>query len=223
MLSVIVPSRTHETGWKRLIDDLAPLPPGSEVLVVGANLGEPPVSSLQIQVINSPQGRASQLNAGAAAASGEYLWFVHSDSEISAASIAELTALLERKPNRELWFFRLAFNEGGPLLMWLNAWGANFRSGVLGMPFGDQGFLIERTVFAELGGFDEGCAYGEDHLFAWSCRRNGVRLCMFHGTIVTSARKYQQHGWVRTTLLHLVLTAKQALPQLWRLKAGRNE
>lgn len=222
MLSVIVPSRAHETGWKRLLEDLAPLPEDSEVLVVGPKLGDPPPSALTVRMVDSAQGRARQLNAGATEASGEFLWFVHSDSEISAALIAELRELLQRRPQRELWFFRLSFKNDGPLLMRLNGWGANFRSGVLGMPFGDQGFLVEKTVFEELGGFDERCAYGEDHLFAWSCRRSGVQLRMGKETIVTSARKYQQQGWLRTTLLHLMLTGKQAFPEFCKLRSGRN-
>lgn len=223
MLSVIIPSRADETLWKRLLVDLEALPPESEVLVVGEKLGEPPPTGFRIRMIESPQGRARQLNAGAAAAEGNYLWFVHSDSELPAASIAELEALLQRRPHRELWFFRLAFKNDGPLMMRLNALGANFRSGVLGMPFGDQGFMIERALFEELGGYDERCAYGEDHLFAWRCRRCGVTLHMFQGTIVTSARKYAQRGWLRTTLLHLRLTAKQALPELWRMRKERSD
>lgn len=53
----------------------------------------------------------------------------------------------------------------GPLLSGLNAIGANVRSKVFGLPFGDQGFLIRKEVFTNLGGYPVDCYYGEDHLF----------------------------------------------------------
>jgi len=106
-----------------------------------------------------------------------------------------------------LGWLDLAFRPGGPPLMRLNAYGANLHSAWLGMPFGDQGFVIPARSSAALGGFEENAPYGEDHLLAGAA-------CLF-----TSARKYERGGWAATTARHLWLTAAQAWPE-WRCLRG---
>lgn len=222
MLSVIVPTRANETTWQTLLGDLNSLPASSEVIVVGPQFGrgEDPELTIEgaykLRYCGSEQGRARQLNSGAGEATGDYLWFLHSDSRVPAESIAELVSAVQSIDRRELLYFKLAFQSDGPRLMWLNALGANLRSRLFGIPFGDQGFVVRRELFQELGMFDEQCLYGEDHLFVWKCRIKGVELRALRAVVATSARKYLEQGWLRTTTRHLLLTMKQALPELWR-------
>jgi GT2 family glycosyltransferase len=89
------------------------------------------------------------------------------------------------------------------------------------MPFGDQGFCLRREIWERLGGFDTHASYGEDHLFVWKARRAGVPLRPTGGTLRTSARKYQERGWLRTTARHLHLTATQAFPEWLKLVRAR--
>ena len=105
--------------------------------------------------------------------------------------------------------------------MRLNSWGVWFRSHGFKMPFGDQGFCLPAKRFHELGGYDESLAYGEDHAFVWTARTAGMKMRSTGAAIETSARKYQQNGWCRTTLRHFVLTWKQALPRYARLLRKR--
>jgi GT2 family glycosyltransferase len=160
------------------------------------------------------------MNAAARAARRRYLWFLHADTRFGPGVLAALRRSLAAEPEG-LHYFDLGFAPGGPALMPVNAAGVWVRSRLLGMPFGDQGFCLSRRVFARLGGFDEEASYGEDHLLVWKARRAGVPLRCAGARLLTSARKYQERGWLATTARHLYLTYKQALPEL--LKYGTEE
>ena len=74
-------------------------------------------------------------------------------------------------------------------------------------------------MFFSLGGFPEDAPYGEDHLLAWRAHQQGVPLRCTGARLRTSARKYGERGWLRTTARHVYLTYRQALPEaarLWR-------
>lgn len=167
------------------------------------------------EIIPSQEGsRAKSLNMGAAKATGDYLWFLHADSQLDATCVPALHRTITQHPDA-LFYFDLAFSRDGLRLMWLNALGVRFRSRVLGAPFGDQGLCIGKALFEKLGGFPEGLAYGEDHVFVWRARQAGIKLKSTNATITTSARKYQAHGWAATTFMHQYLWIKQAWPE-WR-------
>jgi rSAM/selenodomain-associated transferase 2 len=220
-LSVIVPMAPGETEWLGLMAQLENvLDADSEIVLVAA--GEPVVfpSKWAVQSLGGPAGRAVQMNAGAASARGRHLWFLHADSRLSDAAWPALQRFLARG-RHELGWFDLIFRGDGPLPVRLNAWGANIRSRWMKMPFGDQGFVMPAALFTELGGFDTKAAYGEDHLFAWAVRRAGYQVVPVGAPLSTSARKYARHGWARTTLRHLRLTALQAWPQWVALRRGR--
>jgi len=119
--------------------------------------------------------------------------------------LVEGTVLASFGPS--LGWFDLAFRPGGPPLMPLNAYGANLHSAWLGMPFGDQGFVIPARSSAALGGFEENAPYGEDHLLAGAARRAGIALRRIGACLFKSARKYERGGWAATTARHLWLTA----------------
>ena len=142
--------------------------------------------------------------------------------QAAAATVALITAL-EAAPDA-LHYFDLKFLDDGPSLMPVNVLGAYVRSHALGLPFGDQGLCLSRTAFERLGGFDAQVPYGEDHVFVWRAGRQGMPLRCTGVPLYTSARKYQAHGWAPTTLRHLLLTYKQAVPELvmtWRKRLAR--
>lgn len=209
-LSIIIPIGPGDTAWRGLVEQLAPLAPGMQVLLVFAD-GDAQSVDLPEHCIalSAIAGRAAQLNAGIAAADGEWLWLVHADSRLRSDTWAALRDYIAAAP-RALGWFRLAFDHDGPRLMALNALGANLRARWLGLPFGDQGFVLHRDDAARLGPFDALLAFGEDHALVWRARKLGLPLRRIDGTLSTSARKYAEHGWLRTTWQHLRLTAAQA-------------
>lgn len=213
-LSVIIPVGPGEAAWRELLGDLGALGDGAEILLVAAP-GEAPAEfapaafklAAPCHWLEAPAGRASQQNAGAAAAAGATLWFLHADSRLPAAAIAAARRHVGREA---LGYFDLRFRDDGPWLVRLNALGAGIRSRWCGLPFGDQGLIMPRSVFERLGGFDERLAAGEDHAFVRATRRAGIPLAPVGAVLETSARRYALHGWLRTTLRHAWLTIAQA-------------
>lgn len=215
-LSIIVPIGPGDTAWRGLADQLLPLIPRPQVLLVFADGDAQRVDvPHDFVALSAVAGRAHQLNAGISAAEGEWLWLLHADSRLGLDTWPALREHISALP-RALGWFRLAFEQDGPRLMALNALGANLRARWLGLPFGDQGFVLHRDDAALLGPFDPLLAYGEDHALIWRARHRGLPLRRINGTVSTSARKYAELGWLRTTARHLRLTVQQAIQEARR-------
>ncbi|MFA6987029.1 MAG: glycosyltransferase [Arenimonas sp.] len=210
-LAIVIPVGPGDSAWHGLLPQLNDVPADEIALVLpSAWAGEPvPLTDPRLLVVLSPAGRARQLNAGARATESDWLWFLHADSRIDAGTIAALRAFT-REERVALGYFNLRFLDDGPRWTAINALGARFRSRWLGLPFGDQGFVMQRSVYEALGGFDEAIPSGEDHAMIWQTRRRGIALRALPANLHTSARKYSERGWWRTTREHLQLTWRQA-------------
>jgi rSAM/selenodomain-associated transferase 2 len=213
-LSVIIPVGPGDKSWRDLLGDLSTLRDDAEIILVatpGAIPRDFRMQDYELEVPTSwlavPTGRARQQNAGAAAAGGDVLWFLHADSRVPADSLATARGFAR---SAALGYFDLQFRDDGPRLVRLNALGARVRSRWLGLPFGDQGFILSRRLFESLGGFDESLPAGEDHALVWMARRAGVELAPLGAPLLTSARRFAERGWLRTTLRHACLTVSQA-------------
>lgn len=223
-LAVIIPVAPGDTAWVDLAADLKKLPLASEILFVGPELPSKALEHLfddlasnrNVRWFQAPIGRGCQLNAGVKGTQKPYLWFLHADSRFSESALHMLEKSLQHQPDA-LHYFDLAFLDDGPALTALNTVGVWIRSHILGLPFGDQGFCLNRQLFERLGGFPEDASYGEDHLLVWQARTQKISLRCTGGLIQTSARKYREYGWCATTLKHLTLTGKQAFPEWLKL------
>lgn len=228
-LSIIIPLGPDETDWPPLLDQLAILPVGTEVLLVGHDHQRPPpplrpggelpseLQHLNWHWFTAPKGRAQQLNKGASEASGDYLWFLHADSQLTSANLEALKRQIGQHPGG-LYYFDLWFYDKHSPWLRINEWGARFRSNWLGVPFGDQGLCLSQQHFNALGGYPETAPYGEDHLLVWAARQHGLVLRPCRSALATSARKYQQRGWGKLTLTYQFLWIKQAWPQWLELR-----
>lgn len=217
-VSIIIPLGPDEDQLAPLLADLAAFAPEAEIILVSC--AEPVACAPHIRQITAKQGRASQQNAGAEAARRDFLWFLHADSRLSQKGVTALEEALKVAP-KALHYFHLKFRNDGPRGMGLNEWGARFRSQILGVPFGDQGFCLRAENFNRIGRFPEDVAYGEDHLLVWHARQAGVKLRCVGVALETSARKYSAHGWGALTLKYQYYWVRQALPEVWRLIRNR--
>jgi hypothetical protein len=208
-LSVIIPVGPGESSWRDLLGDLAALQADAEILLVAVPGGTPREFAPRDFALRVPACWLEAPAGGARkrAALGETLWFLHADSRVPAGSVVAALAFTGRAA---LGYFDLRFRDDGPWLVRLNALGVGIRSRWLGLPFGDQGLMLPRTLYDSLGGFDESLPAGEDHALVWAARRAGIRLVPLRAPLYTSARRYGEHGWLRTTLRHLRLTLAQA-------------
>jgi hypothetical protein len=212
-VSVIIPVGPTDESWRALLPQLEFLPPGAEICVVFADsaplpsLMELPTLGATVQLLHAPRGRAKQMNAAVAQTQNRFLWFVHADSRLQALTPQALTRAFQRPP--ALHYFDLRFSDG-PRLMRINEFGVWWRSRVLGMPFGDQALLLARADFLKLGGYDETIPSAEDHALVWRARQHGLPIRATGCAVGTSARRYIDAGWWRTTWRHLRLSFQQA-------------
>lgn len=217
-ISIIIPIGKEDKSWLDLLVDLKPIRKNAEIIFCGPEvLNLPPEwqEFPNIRSLRSPLGRAQQMNYAAERATRDVLWFLHSDSRFTPNTLSSLQALF-KNGIEGVHFFNLGFFDA-PSMMAINTVGVWFRSNCLKLPFGDQGFVMQRTLFKKLGGFPENAPYGEDHLLIWKAHEIGSSVLPIQGKLLTSARKYSTEGWWRTTRKHLYLTFSQGKQELRRI------
>ena len=211
-LSIIIPVKSQDDSWRELVSALLVQTGNFEIILVGPDFDNKTSDNPRVQYVFSKQGRARQQNLGAKIALKNFIWFLHADSRLSNRTLQKIEE--KTKENSEaIFFFDLNFLTDGPRLMVLNSLGAYWRSHLLKLPFGDQGFFMARKTFFSLGLFDENALYGEDHLLIWKAHQRNVQVLPAYAELFTSARKYRNLGWITTTTRHIILTYKQAFPQ----------
>lgn len=200
LLSVVIPVRNEAQALPFLLDDLSALgAAGAELIVVdgGSTDGTCEVAHGRVdQLLKTGHGRAVQMNAGAASARGTYLWFLHADTRVSAEAISRLQQTLERRP---LWGrFDVRLFPAGPALR-LIGWMINLRSRLTGIASGDQGIFVDRACFDALGGYAH-IPLMEDLQLCRRLKAQARPHCL-RPPLITSSRRWLQHGVWRTVLL----------------------
>ncbi len=218
-LSIIIPVGPDDNAWQTLLPALL-AHDGVAEIILSACQPQPDNILLQdarVQWLSGQQGRAHQLNAGAQAAKGSLLWFLHADSRLSEAVWSAIVNFWQQQRDA-LAYFELVFTSDGPWLTRLNAQLANLRARYLGLPFGDQGFVLKKSLFKALNGFDTGLKRGEDLDFVVRLKYKGYALMSLPAVLQSSARRYQKQGWLKTSLEHIFLTLLMTWQARRRLK-----
>lgn len=177
---------------------------GVEVIVVDggsrdgtARLAEP----LADRVIAGPQGRALQMNAGAAMARGNTLLFLHADTRLPDDADVLVSGGLAR--TGRIWGRFDVRIDDGPVLR-LVAGMMNLRSRISGIATGDQAIFVTRAAFDRAGGYPP-IPLMEDIVLSARLKRLGPPLCL-SAKARTSSRRWRQYGIMRTVFL------------MWRLR-----
>lgn len=197
-LSIIIPVLNEEAGIVATLQALSPLRArGAEVVVVDggsrdrtAALARP----LCDRLMSAPRGRASQMNAGAGAARGDVLLFLHADTRLPANTDRLVLDGLARA-GRAWGRFDVRIDGRHPLFPLIAAT-MNLRSRLTGIATGDQAIFVDRTAFAAVGGYPD-IALMEDIVLSRRLKRLGRPLCL-SARALTSGRRWETHGVVRT-------------------------
>jgi rSAM/selenodomain-associated transferase 2 len=196
-LSIIIPTLNEAAIVAQSVAKALALGPLEVIVADGGSLDNTRelAHNAGAKVVAAPRGRATQQNAGASAATGDVLLFLHADTHLAADARNQIEEALAR-PNVGCGAFRQAIEAPGwpyRLLEGGNAWRASYR----GLPYGDQGIFVRRQLFDAVGGFPE-LKLMEDVFLMRRLRRQTWPV-LLPGPLYVSARRWQRHGVLRQT------------------------
>ncbi len=209
-LSIIIPTLNEADGIVDALNALSQLRAnGAEVIIADgesrdrtAELARPRCDKL----VEAPRGRAAQMNAGAQVATGGVLLFLHADTRLPKEADRVVTEGLATSKHR--WGRFDVTIAGRSALLPVVASLMNWRSRLTGIATGDQAMFADRRAFAQVGGFPD-VPLMEDIILSRRLRQISTPLCL-KARVVTSGRRWDEHGPIRTILL------------MWRLRAAHS-
>lgn len=206
-LCIIVPVLNEASTLEVRLRALQPLRErGAKLVVVdgGSEDGTLAIARQHADVaFHAPRGRASQMNAGAAACPADALLFLHADTQLPP--LADLAVLRALRGHRVWGRFDVRL-DSARLSLRLVSTMMNLRSRLTGVCTGDQAMFIDHETFVRAGGFPD-IPLMEDIAICDALKRFCYPICL-RQVVVTSARRWERHGVLRTILL------------MWRLRAA---
>jgi rSAM/selenodomain-associated transferase 2 len=202
-ISVIIPTLNEaELIAKRVLD----IRKTSEVEVIVADGGSDDntcqlAASVGAKVLHASPGRSKQMNAGVAVATGDILLFLHADTHLPSDFDDDVRQALSR-PGVVAGAFSLCIDAPMPSLRIIERL-ANWRSRRLQMPYGDQAIFLSKKSFREIGGYSE-MPVMEDFELMRRLRKRG-QIVISPSCVITSARRWQEVGIWKTTLINQVI------------------
>lgn len=165
------------------------------------------VRSLGVKAVSAPTGRACQMNAGASAATGEILLFLHADTLLPFEFDKMVRATLkppQQGCSKAPVAGAFALQIDAPLKsLRLIEWGVNWRSRFFQMPYGDQAIFLKAETFHQMGGFAQ-LPIMEDFELVRRLKSMG-HIALIPAPVVTSARRWLNKGICQTTLINQII------------------
>lgn len=206
LISVIIPTLDEATSIVATLERLKPFRlAGHEVIVVDGGSQDKTVTLASLmadRIITSTPGRAQQMNIGASQARGNILWFLHADTLVPDNATQLILETIANEKNQWGRFdIRLS---GKHLLLRLVERLMNLRSRITGIATGDQGIFMQREAFESISGFMP-IPLMEDLDISKRLKKLS-RPCCLNEKLITSSRRWEKNGVIRTILL------------MWRLR-----
>jgi rSAM/selenodomain-associated transferase 2 len=205
MLSIVIPTLNAERTLPTTLAALQAWTDPCETVVADGGSTDATVAAAEAagaRVVTGASGRGAQLAAGAAAARGDRLLFLHADTVLSAdwpAAVRTLSAV----PDERAGYFRFRLDDPSPTARtWERrvAW----RCRAFALPYGDQGLVIGRKQYERLGGYAPLALMEDVDLVRRIVRDGGRRaLAALDADAVTSAEKFRRDGYVRRSARNL--------------------
>ncbi len=207
--SIIVPVLNEESQINLLIDHLhaRSFEPTYEIIVVDGNPQGNTLNAIRaedIVKIKAEKGRARQMNAGAEAAGGRVLLFLHADTRLPDGALEKIDRVLE---NSEYvgGAFDLKIDSDRLFLRYISM-RASQRSRRNRMPYGDQAIFLRKEYFEHIGRFKD-IPLMEDIELMRRIKRDGRKIYILPDRVTTSARRWQRDGSFYTTMRNQILVA----------------
>ena len=214
-VSIIIPILNEADNLPHLfanINQLTPTPQqvllvdggstDNSILVIKALINNSSINKLSMinwQIIESTAGRATQMNAGSAQATGDILLFLHADTRLPVTAIDDISLAMKKADNNYQWGRFNVRLDSRQLTLWLVARMINMRSRLTGIATGDQAIFISSDFFKKIGGYPNQPLM-EDIELCKHLKAIAKPICL-SSRVITSARRWQQHGTWRTIIL----------------------
>ena len=202
-ISIIIPTFNEAANIENAIASTQPST-NVELIVVDGGSQDDTVSiakSLGVKIILSPPGRASQMNAGAMAATSDILLFLHADTRLPAGFDNMVRSALQQ-PQTVAGAFTLRIDADNWALRWVEK-GVNWRSHFYQMPYGDKAIFLTTEIFHKIGNLPN-LPIMEDLELIRRLKRTG-NITIIPVPVITSARRWLKKGVFHTTLLNQIV------------------
>lgn len=206
-LSIIIPVLHEEASIDKSLSRLRGLPANNapEIIVVDGDPSGSTIGRIRrdgIITAAGPPGRGSQMNRGAALASGDVLLFLHADTLLPENALTLIVSALQNER-----YIGGAFDLGiatSRNIFRITEKYVAFRTRLTRVPFGDQAVFLRRAYFERIGGY-RNIPIMEDVELMTRIRKLGGRICILPEKVMTSARRWEKEGVVRATLRNWML------------------
>lgn len=148
------------------------------------------------RIVRGPKGRGGQLRRGAEIARGEWLLFLHADTVLAPDWLPRAMVHMNDAHDRVAAVFRLRF-AGTGVAPWLVATGANWRTRIAKLPYGDQGLLIAKPHYDRVGGFQDMPLFEDVEMVRRIVKDGGANaLRLLPADAITSPERYEREGYM---------------------------
>ena len=204
-LSVVVPTLDEADHLPALLADLRPL--DADIVVVDGGSSDDTLTLAReagARTLVTEPGRGAQLRAGASEAGGRWLFFVHADCRVDAAARDALLGFLAGADEYDFAHFDFAL-DGDDFIHRFIEFGQDLRERWLGLVYGDQGLVVSRRLYDDVGGYPD-WPLMEDVGMVRRLTARGRRT-LLPAPLVTSDRRYAEEGGIRRWMRNVALMA----------------
>ncbi len=205
--SIIVPALHESDRINLLIDRLNSLEcsEGREIVVVDGSPEADTIEAIQCEKVikmRSAKGRGRQMNMGASVATGEILIFLHADTELPAGALRKIASVMGQDKYVGGAFELGIKSEKFTHRSWARL--ASIRCRLTRIPYGDQAIFIRRDYFMRIGAYRE-IPLMEDVELMRRIKRFGDKICILPDRVMTSARRWEEEGFLYVSLRNTTL------------------
>lgn len=202
-ISIIIPVLNEATTLPNTLNKLQCIKDIEIIIVDGGSQDETVTiaQSFNLKVLTTEAGKARQMNAGAAIATGDIILFLHGDTQLPEGFSHGIQQLLSQ-PHIVAGAFQLRISAPMPLVRWVE-FGVKMRSHYCQLPYGDQALFMKTQTFRDIGGFPD-LPIMEDFALVRQLQKRG-KIAIVPVPVITSGRRWQNVGILKTTLINQIV------------------